>query len=101
MELNVWRPSNGVWYLGGRLRARAEVHSRLAPTAIYPFAPDMDGDGDGDFVVFRPSTGTWYGSDPAFSIAWGQPGDIPAPRSVLTGIRIKPRLSPFTAQRPA
>ena len=45
----------------------------------------MDGDGDGDFVVFRPSTGTWYGADPDFSIAWGQPGDIPVPRSDLPG----------------
>ena len=77
----------------------AAVQRRLVPGAVVcghgrsafafgtygdiPFAPDMDGDGDGDFVVFRPSTGTWYGFDPDFSIAWGQPGDIPAPRSAL------------------
>ena len=99
MQLNVWRPSNGVWYYGRSFAGTGGAAFAFGTYGDIPFAPDMDGDGDGDFVVFRPSTGTWYGVAPNFSITWGQPGDIPAPRSVLTGV--KPRLSPFTAQRPA
>ena len=101
MQLNVWRPSNGIWYCGRSLTGTGGFTFAFGTYGDIPFAPDMDGNGDGDLVVFRPSTGTWYGNDPTFSIAWGQPGDIPVPRSLLTGTPVNPRLSPFTAQRPA
>ena len=81
MTLNVFRPSNGVWYQGASFTGTGGIAFAFGAYGDIPFAPDLDGDGDGDEVVFRPSTATWYGQNPAFSITWGQPGDIPAPRS--------------------
>ena len=89
MELNVWRPSNGVWYFGRSFTGTGGGAAAFGTYGDIPFAPDMDGNGDGDQVVFRPSTGTWYGLAPDFAITWGQPGDLPAPRqfSALTVYR--------------
>ena len=40
---------------------------------------DYNGDGITDIAVFRPSTGAWFVRG-QFTVAWGGPGDIPAPR---------------------
>ena len=85
MQLNVFRPSNGVWYYG---RSFAGTGGTAMPFGIYgdlPFAPDFEGFGYAKLVVFRPTTGTWYVGFPYLSMTWGQPGDIPAPRSALAG----------------
>ena len=83
MQLNVWRPSSGVWYYGRSFEGTGGLTFEFGTYGDIPFGADMDGDDDGDFVVFRPSTGTWYGESPDFAIAWGQPGDIPVARSDL------------------
>lgn len=46
-----------------------------------PFWGDVDGDGQEDFVVWRPSNGHWYGMSQSNEVIlnqhWGQVGDIP------------------------
>ena len=44
---------------------------------------DFDGDGTGDFVIFRPSTGVWWwiqsSNGEARAAKWGSNGDTPVP----------------------
>lgn len=44
---------------------------------------DFDEDGDGDFIIFRPSSGKWYAMDQneitLSGLGWGRAGDIPVP----------------------
>ena len=61
MQLNVWRPSNGVWYVGRDVCGRrAELHSRLAPTAIYPSRRTwtVTSTATWSFFVRQPARGT-------------------------------------------
>jgi hypothetical protein len=77
LELNVWRPEDGIWYYG---RSLAGVGGSALGWGVYgdlPFALDTDNDGDDDILVYRPSTGIWYGQAPSFAVQWGLPGDIP------------------------
>ena len=94
MSLNVWRPANGVWYYGLAISGTSSDAFALGAYGDIPFAPALRDSFNSDFLVFRPSTGTWYGF-PTFSIVWGQPGDIPAPRSELGG-----QISALTVYRP-
>lgn len=47
-----------------------------------PYLNDFSGNGSTDYVVWRPTDGTWYSMLPGsieVSTQWGQPGDVPAP----------------------
>jgi hypothetical protein len=79
--LNVWRPSNGTYYAERTLAGTGGFAYAFGAYGDIPFLPDGDSNGNGAPVVWRPSTGTWYGIFPSFTVAWGQPGDIPLVRT--------------------
>jgi len=76
-------PQDSLWY--------APSSSGGSPFQIYfgattdiPVPGDYDGDGKTDAVIYRPSTGLWYGprtgaAQIVIQIILGQPGDIPIP----------------------
>ena len=75
MDLAVWRPSTGTWYIlqaNGTYRA---VQWGVRDDLLVP--ADYNGDGRTDLAVWRPSTGYWYILD-QFTGQWGVAGDIPA-----------------------
>ena len=86
-DLIVWRASTGTWYWLGS----ASGYSYATPASVQwgnnalgdvPMVADMDGDGRGDLVIWRASTGTWYwlSSSSGYSYAgartiqWGNAG---------------------------
>ncbi len=92
MDIAVWRPSSGMWYINlssdGSVKYISWGMTTQHPTGGLPDVPvtgDYDGDGSADVAVWRPDTGVWYMlfSSEAFSplkpgvFTWGQLGDIP------------------------
>jgi len=64
-DLIVWRASTGTfyWLISSGFYAYEHARSQQwgnASLGDVPFAADMDGDGFGDLVVWRASSGTWY-----------------------------------------
>ena len=82
-HLNVWRPSNGTLYFGRTLAGAGGFAFAFGAYGDIPFLADASAIGAVAPVVWRPSTGTWFGASPSFSVAWGQPGDIPLVRTGL------------------
>jgi hypothetical protein len=80
INLTVWRPTNGVWYVDP-----ASGVPITQPWGLFgdiPIAGDFDGDGVLDFAVWRPSDGTWYVIPSSSAVvplttSWGLPGDVP------------------------
>ncbi len=80
INLTVWRPSNGTWYVNPSNRPVFNVQWGLS--GDIPVAADFDHDGQLDYAVWRPALGNWYinlTSDPGVPQIrqWGLPGDIP------------------------
>jgi hypothetical protein len=89
-DLIIWRPSNGTWYWlkssAGYSYAQQEGRQwGNSGLGDQPMIGDFDGDGRGDLVVWRQSSGTWYWlpSSGGFNAAafgfrqWGATSDIP------------------------
>ena len=85
-EIAVWRPSNGTWYVlnvgfDAGVTGQQVTSKQWGLTGDIPVPADFDGDGKTDFVVWRPSTGTWFivkSSDGSTVVQqWGLPGDVP------------------------
>ncbi|KXK02942.1 MAG: IPT/TIG domain, FG-GAP repeat-containing protein [Acidobacteria bacterium OLB17] len=82
-DIQVFRPSSGVWYALQSSTGAVRIESWGLDTDI-PAAGDFDADGKDDIAVFRPSTGVWYvrrSSDSGTQIfQFGAAGDLPTPR---------------------
>ena len=83
VDLAVWRPSTGVWYVRQSSNSNQVVSTSWGQAGDVPVPGDYDGDGRMDFAVFRPSSGTWYilpaNGNSYFSLQWGSASDIPVP----------------------
>ncbi len=92
LDIAVWRPSDGIWYINrstdGSVAYFSWGKTTQHPTGGLPDVPvtgDYDGDSIGDIAVWRPDTGVWYvlfsseNFDPLKSgvFSWGRLGDIP------------------------
>ena len=83
MQLNVWRPSNGVWVHRRVVVGHGRRCIRVWCLQRHHLRTGYGRRRRGRRVVFRPSTGTWYGlrtsGSLTFAVTWGQPGDIRGP----------------------
>jgi hypothetical protein len=82
MELAVFRPSTGWWYI--RWWNGTSSAYNWGIEGDIPLAGDIDNDSKADLVIWRPSTGVFYGYSPWTAVtkakAWGSAayGDIPS-----------------------
>jgi len=78
INLTVWRPTSGNWYIdppGGTLPVTA-----WGQVGDIPIFGDVTGTGALNYIVWRPSNGTWYVNPTGGTITttpWGLPGDVP------------------------
>jgi hypothetical protein len=70
VDLAVWRPSTGVWWVHG------VVTAQWGKPGDVPVLGDYNGDGRLDLAVWRPSTGVWWVRG-VITAQWGKPDDLP------------------------
>jgi len=76
-DVAVWRPDNGNIYYRYDSGSTAMYHWGTLGDVFLP--GDYDGGGAAEDMVYRPSTGVWWGRSPFTVTAWGTHGDIPVP----------------------
>lgn len=84
-DIGVFRPSTGAWYVQ-KSSLGTLLTNNWGTSGDIPVAADFKAGGNvygnGDYLLFRPSTGTFlldFGSSPAphSYFQWGQAGDVP------------------------
>ncbi len=95
-DFTVWRPSTGTWYVSFNIRdislssvftlyPQPDIQRQWGLPGDEPFLIDINQDGNSDFVLWRPSNGTWYvlyqgqGPTQPFTLQqqWGLINDVP------------------------
>ncbi|MDD8014526.1 MAG: hypothetical protein PHX45_02445, partial [Acidobacteriota bacterium] len=76
-DVAVWRPDNGNIYYRYDSGSTAMYHWGTLGDVFLP--GDYDGGGAAEDMVYRPSTGVWWGRSPFTVTSWGTHGDIPVP----------------------
>jgi Beta-propeller repeat len=76
-------PDDALWYAPGTA-GTGPFQIYFGATSDVPVPGDYDGDGKTDAVIYRPSTGLWYGprtgaAQIVIQMVLGEPGDIPIP----------------------
>jgi thermitase len=76
-------PSDSLWFAPAS-GAGTAFQIYFGETSDIPVPGDYDGDGKTDAVIFRPSTGLWYGprtgaAEIVMQMVLGEAGDIPIP----------------------
>jgi hypothetical protein len=76
-------PADSLWF-GPASSAATTFQIYFGATSDVPVPGDYDGDGRTDAVIYRPSTGLWYGprtgaAQIVIQMNLGQPGDVPIP----------------------
>jgi thermitase len=76
-------PADSLWYASGSAGG-SPFQIFFGATDDVPVPGDYDGDGKTDAVIYRPSTGLWYGprtgsASIVIQSTLGQPGDVPVP----------------------
>jgi Metallo-peptidase family M12 len=83
-DLTLWRPGTQEWFSMTTAGTILLWAARWGEAGDIPVTGDFDGDHFDDMVVFRPSTGTWWGRTVSgqflFNTQFGQAGDVPVPR---------------------
>ena len=82
-DLALYRPRDSTWHLRSRAGMMRTV--QWGRVGDVPVPGDFDGDGLADIALWRPADGTWYvlpssanyDGQRAFTIQFGQGGDIP------------------------
>jgi hypothetical protein len=71
----VWRPGNQTFYTQDLVTGGTGSAQWGAPGDV-PRMMDTNGDGSGERVVFRPSTGIWYNLDTWYALQFGSATDV-------------------------
>ena len=74
-NIAVWRPSNATFYAKNITTGGSNAVQWGEPGDVPRFG-DTNGNGQDEYIVWRPSTGLWWNLTTGKTVHWGIPGDL-------------------------